>query len=223
MVSYAAGAIAPSDADPLRHVAVRHRILMTKGATTPPIHLIADNVTVEYLPEHNAGEDAESIFSSLRQLRSDLETAVVLRLIEDDAGLIVVDGRLPPVTHHRTLGFIKTPHQIPLSHRDQIETLSQLRRGERTPVFRRPRSAASSAPTMPSPSTSGSGCRRTATCSSTTSSRSRSRCLTSAKCISMASSTRCGRATRARASTPMPTRHRRAYCRCASPTPRTSP
>src|SRR5438477_6760523 len=141
MVSYAAGAIVPSDADPLRHVSVRHRILMTKGATTPPIHLIADNVTVEYLPEHNAGEDAESIFSSLRQLRSDLETAVVLRVIEEDAGLIVVDGRLPPVTHHRTLGFIKTPHQIPLSQPDQIETLTQLRRGERTPVFRRRRSA----------------------------------------------------------------------------------
>src|SRR5438270_13913945 len=80
MVSYAAGAIVPSDVEPLPHVSVRHRILMTKGATTPPIHLIADNVTVEYLPEHNAGEDAESIFSSLRQLRSDLETAVVLRL-----------------------------------------------------------------------------------------------------------------------------------------------
>src|SRR5438132_858451 len=66
MVSYAAGAMVPSDADPLRHVSVRHRILMTKGATTPPIQLMADNVTVEYLAEHNAGEDAESIFSSLR-------------------------------------------------------------------------------------------------------------------------------------------------------------
>src|SRR5690349_16037723 len=46
MVSYAAGAIVPSESDPLRHVAVHHRILMTKGATTPPVQLIADNVTI---------------------------------------------------------------------------------------------------------------------------------------------------------------------------------
>lgn len=140
MVSYGAGAIVPGSVEPVRHVEVHHRILMTKGGSTPVIRLRADNTVVEYEPAHNAGEDIDSIGATLRQLRADLEARVVIRLIDEHAGLIVVDGRLPPITHSKAVGLIKTPHRIPVAEPAHIEVLMKLRAGERSPVFRRRRS-----------------------------------------------------------------------------------
>ncbi|MBF6599568.1 MAG: hypothetical protein IVW36_03545 [Dehalococcoidia bacterium] len=140
LVSYAAGAICPARQPPLRHVSVQRRIVLTNGATAETIVLNASNTTIDYLPAHNAEADAESIDRTLKGLRADLEAAVVRSLIVDGAELIVCDGRLPPIRDASAIGLIKTPHQLPLTRDDQLETLTRLRAGQRSPVFIRRRS-----------------------------------------------------------------------------------
>ncbi|MHB8516559.1 MAG: hypothetical protein ACYDCT_14400 [Dehalococcoidia bacterium] len=140
LVSYAAGAICPAKSPPLRHVSVQRRIVLTNGATAFTIALAAHNTTVDYLPAHNAEPDADSIDRTLKGLRADLEAEVVRSLIVDGAGLIVCDGRLPPIRDRSAVGLIKTPHRLPLTRPDQMEALAALRAGQRSPVFVRRRS-----------------------------------------------------------------------------------
>lgn len=140
LVSYAAGAICPAKSPPLRHVSVQRRIVLTKGATASTVTLAAHNTAVEYLPAHNAEADAESIDRTLKGLRADLEAEVVRSLIVDGAGLIVCDGRLPPIRDPSAVGLIKTPHRLPLTRADQMEALAALGTGQRSPVFVRRRS-----------------------------------------------------------------------------------
>jgi hypothetical protein len=140
LVSYAAGAICPAKQPPLRHVSVQRRIVLTNGATAATIVLAASNTTVDYLPAHNAEPDAESIDRTLKGLRADLEAAIVRSLIVDGVGLIICDGRLPPIRDASAIGLIKTPHQLPLTRDDQMATLIALKAGQRSPVFIRRRS-----------------------------------------------------------------------------------
>ena len=140
LVSYAAGAICPAKQPALRHVSVQRRIVLTNGATASTIALTASNTTVDYLPAHNAEPDAESIDRTLKGLRSDLEAAIVRSLIVDGVELIVCDGRLPPIRNASAIGLIKTPHRLPLTRDDQLQTLTSLHAGQRSPVFIRRRS-----------------------------------------------------------------------------------
>jgi len=140
LVSYGAGAICPGKAPPLRHVSVERRIILTNGATASTIPLSAHNMTVEYRPEHNAQSDSESIDRKLKELRAELEARVVRTLIVEGVALIICDGRLPPITGSSAVGLIKTPHQLPLTRPDQMEALTRLRSGDRSPVFVRRRS-----------------------------------------------------------------------------------
>jgi hypothetical protein len=140
LVSYAAGAMCIGHEPPLRHVSVEHRLIIVKGARPERIVANAANGPIEYLPAHNAEEDAESLDRTLKDLRASLETEVVRTLIAEGAELIVVDGRLPPVRHEAALGLIKTPHRLPVSLPEHLEVLARLRTGERSPVFIRMRS-----------------------------------------------------------------------------------
>jgi hypothetical protein len=140
LVSYAAGAVCIGREPALCHVSVQHRVVIVKGARTPRIAIHAANGPVEYLPAHNAGEDAESLDRALKDLRAALETEVVRALIAEGAELIVVDGRLPPVRHEAAVGLIKTPHRLPVSLPEHLDVLARLRTGERSPVFVRTRS-----------------------------------------------------------------------------------
>ncbi len=141
LVSYAAGAICPGRQPALRHVSVQRRVVLTRGARPQAIRMEADNTSIEYLPAHDAEEDAESLDRTLKELRADREAEVVRCLIVDGVEMIVVDGRLPPIRHPSAVGFIKTPHRLPLSKQEQLDVLAQLKPGERSPVFVRERSA----------------------------------------------------------------------------------
>lgn len=140
LVSYAAGAVCPGRKPPLRHVSVQRRIVLTNGATSSTIEIRAHNTTVDYLPAHNIEPDPESIDRTLKGLRADLEAEVVRALIVDGVGLIICDGRLPPIRSAAAIGLIKTPHRLPLTREDQMSALMALSRGQRSPVFIRMRS-----------------------------------------------------------------------------------
>jgi hypothetical protein len=148
LASYAAGAMCPGKAPPLRHVSVERRIVLTRGARPSRVALAAGNAEVEYLPAHNAEDDPESLDRTLKQLRADLEASVVRSLIVDGVPLIIVDGRLPPgldaerrkSTPANAVGFIKTPHRLPIADAARVELLCALHAGQRSPVFVRRRS-----------------------------------------------------------------------------------
>lgn len=143
LVSYGAGAICPGDGATLRHLRIEHRVILARGARPPVIQLQAGNTRVEYIPEHNAEDDPESLDRTLKNLRADLEADVVRRLIAEGGGLVLVDGRLPPNTRGTAVGVIKTPHRLPITSGAHIDVLMQLGTGQRSPVFVRQRSARS--------------------------------------------------------------------------------
>jgi hypothetical protein len=69
-----------------------------------------------------------------------MEASLVRRLVGAGAGLIVVDGRLPPDAEAPAVGLIKTPHVLPSVVSRHFDVLSGLRAGERSPLFVRRRS-----------------------------------------------------------------------------------
>ncbi len=140
LVSYAAGAMCPGRKTPLCHERVRRNVIVAAGARPETIRLEAANGCVEYTPAHHAEADAESLDSTLKDRRAQLEAQVVRQLIADGAELIVVDGRLPPNTGDGAVGLIKTPHILPISDDERVSLLTRLKTGERSPVFVRRRS-----------------------------------------------------------------------------------
>jgi hypothetical protein len=139
LATYAAGAMCPGADEPLCHVAVQRAAILTKGAKPSPIDVRAGRMAFRYQPEAAAGDDPAALESKLNQLRAEIEASIVRRLLQEDFGLIVVDGRLP---QHAAgaVGLIKTPQRVPVTSETQINVLRGLRRGERSPVFVRNRS-----------------------------------------------------------------------------------
>ena len=140
IVSYAAGAICPSRTPHLHHVTVGRRVILAAGRKSTAVRVVAHNGTFEYTPEASAGDDPEGLDRALGALRADLEAVVVRLALNDGVGLVVVDGRLPPITHANAVGLIKTPHRVPLTKAEQIDVLRSLDTGERSPIFVRQRS-----------------------------------------------------------------------------------
>jgi hypothetical protein len=135
LVSYAAGAVCCDAEPPLRHITVRRRIILTRGAVPAAVRLEAQNGPVDYLPEFSAGEDFDSLTRTLNDLRAGLETEVVRALLGDGVDLIIVDGRLPDVRQGPIVGLIKTLHDLYISKPEQVACLEALRAGQRSPVF----------------------------------------------------------------------------------------
>lgn len=135
LVSYAAGAVRPDVNPPLCHTKVERRIILARGATPSTVRLQAQNGDVDYLPEFSAGNDFDSLNQTLNDLRAKLEAQVVRALLVDGSELIIVDGRLPEVRQGPIVGLIKTLHDLYIAKDEQLECLTRLRAGERSPVF----------------------------------------------------------------------------------------
>jgi hypothetical protein len=140
IVSYAAGAMCASRTPHLHHVMVGRRVILGGGRSAMAVRVVAQNGTFEYTPESSAGDDPDGLDQKLNALRSELEALVVRRALDDGIGLVVVDGRLPPITRANAVGLIKTPHRVPLTKAEQIDVLMALNTGERSPMFVRQRS-----------------------------------------------------------------------------------
>ena len=140
IVSYAAGAICPSRRPYLHHVVVGRRVILGGGRSPATIRVVAQNGAFEYTPASSAGDDPEGLDATLNALRAELETEVVRKLVDEGIEMVVVDGRLPPITHTNAVGLIKTPHRVPLTKATQIDVLMSLDTGQRSPMFVRQRS-----------------------------------------------------------------------------------
>lgn len=141
IASFAAGAIIPEHECAPCHVRVGRRIILSQGRQPDALRIEANNGAFDYQPISSAGDDPAGLDATLGELRAQLETEVVRALIDEGSEVIVVDGRLPPVTSSNAVGLIKTPHRLPLTSDAHIGLLMGLRTGERSPVFTRQRSS----------------------------------------------------------------------------------
>jgi hypothetical protein len=141
VASFGAGAVCPGSEPAFRHCLIGRRVILAKGRRCAPIRLDAGSGCFPYDCTSTAGDDPEALDATLGELRAQLETQVVRRLLDEGAELVVVDGRLPPVTSSRAVGLIKTPHRMPISEAAQVDVLLTLRAGERSPIFTRQRSS----------------------------------------------------------------------------------
>jgi hypothetical protein len=140
LASYAAGAMCPGEPEPLRHVRVCRAAILGKGARPDAVVVRSTSMSVTYTPAPAPSDDPVGLDAALNRMRSDLEAEVVRRLLDDGAGLVVVDGRLPPDMHGNAVGLIKTPRLVPLGDEAHVRVVVALRGGERSPVFVRQRS-----------------------------------------------------------------------------------
>jgi hypothetical protein len=140
LASYGAGALWPSKGRGACIADVERRLILGCGHRAPSIRLRSTTACVEYLPVSSAETDFEGLGKTLNQLRATLEAKVVHALMNQGAGAIIVDGRLPPDVESPAIGLIKTPHVLPSVVTKHFEVLTGLTRGERSPVFVRRRS-----------------------------------------------------------------------------------
>lgn len=140
VASCAAGAVAPWSDDPFRFSRVERRVILGHGQLPPPVTIRSTSGEYTFAPLSAAGDDPAALDHKLNQLRADLELMVVHACIDAMPGLIVVDGRLPPVVSPSVVGLIKTPHRIELTAEKHARVLNGLGRGERTPIYKVQRS-----------------------------------------------------------------------------------
>ncbi|MDP9238462.1 MAG: hypothetical protein M3P30_13895 [Chloroflexota bacterium] len=141
VASIAAGAICPSNGAAVLHAQVERRIILANGRQPSPLSIQAQSGVFHYRPTASAGDDPNGLQMTLGDLRARLETEVVREILDEGADLVVVDGRLPPVTASNAVGLIKTPHRLPLTSDEHVDVLMRLKTGERSPVFTRQRSS----------------------------------------------------------------------------------
>jgi hypothetical protein len=140
VASCAAGAVAPWSDDPIRFLRVERRVILANAQQPPEVMVRSHSGDFTFRPLSAAGDDPAVLDQKLMQLRADLELAVVHDAIASLPGIIVVDGRLPPVVATNVVGLIKTPHRIELTKEIHARVLAGLTRGQRTPIYRVERS-----------------------------------------------------------------------------------
>ncbi len=140
LASFGAGAVVTGETPAIRHATIERRLILADGARSGCLRLEGGGDSVEYLPAHSAGSDAEGLEATLRSLRAALEVETVRRAQADADALVIIDGRLPPDLDPSVVGLIKTPQVLPSVVTKHFELLRGLAAGERSPVFRRRRS-----------------------------------------------------------------------------------
>ncbi|HXH22092.1 MAG TPA: hypothetical protein VNN10_08685 [Dehalococcoidia bacterium] len=140
LASYAAGAVWPGRRIDPSDVRLERRLIIGCGERCPSLVMKSATSTLCYTSVSSPESDFEGLGRVLNHLRADMEASLVRRLVDAGAGLIVVDGRLPPDVEAPAVGLIKTPHVLPSVVARHFDVLSRLRAGERSPVFVRRRS-----------------------------------------------------------------------------------
>ena len=140
VASCAAAAVSPWAEAPFQFERIERRVILGNGELPPPVTVAAHSGTYDFAPSSAAGTEPVALDQKLNQLRADLELMVVHDALEHLPGIIVVDGRLPPVVSPRAVGLIKTPHRIELTKKTHTSVLMTLERGHRTPLYKVERS-----------------------------------------------------------------------------------
>ena len=140
VASCAAGAVVPWSSDPFRFERLERRVILGNAQSPPVVNIRSHSGNYEFGPLSAAGTDPQALDKKLGQLRADLELMVVHDALAVLPGIVVVDGRLPPVVSPRAVGLIKTPHRIELTKATHTQVLMSLARGQRTPLYRVQRS-----------------------------------------------------------------------------------
>ena len=140
LVSYAAGAVWPTTAAPIRDVTVQRRVLLAEGRVADAVTMVASNGVFEFRPAHSAESDFNGLGTTLNGLRASLEVDVTRRAAAAGPEVVIVDGPLPASLPANVVGLIKTPHVLPGVVTKHFDRLNGLRAGERSPVFVRRRS-----------------------------------------------------------------------------------
>jgi hypothetical protein len=135
VASCAAGAVAPWSEEPIRFMRIDRCVIVAGSEPPPPLTVRSHTGEFGFRPLAAAGEEERVLDQKLRQLRADLELDVVHLAMAELPGVIVVDGRLPPVVSPSVVGLIKTPHRIELTKQTHMRVLAALRRGQRTPIY----------------------------------------------------------------------------------------
>ena len=141
VASCAAAAVAPWSDDPFRFPRLERRVILGGAQVPPCVTIRSHSGDFEFAPLSAAGDDPAALEKKLGQLRADLELMVVHEALEALPGIIVVDGRLPPVVSPRVVGLIKTPRRIELTRDVHARVLNGLQGGQRTPLYKVQRSA----------------------------------------------------------------------------------
>jgi hypothetical protein len=140
LASYAAGAIWPGRPVESGARRVERRLIMGCGVRAAALNLRSSTCTMSYTPSSSAETDFEGLGRTLNHLRAELEAKLVHGLRNEGAGMIIVDGRLPPDAEAPAIGLIKTPHVLPSVVDRHFDVLADLKVGDRSPVFIRRRS-----------------------------------------------------------------------------------
>lgn len=140
LASFAAGTVWPGKAKGACAAQVQRRLITGAGITAPALTLRSSTAAMTYTPVSSPETDFEGLGKTLNQLRADLEARLVHQLQGEGAGVIIVDGRLPPDAEAPAVGLIKTPHILPSVVSRHFEVLAAIEAGERSPVFIRRRS-----------------------------------------------------------------------------------
>jgi len=140
VASCAAAAVAPWSSEPFRFTRIERRVILGAGHLPPSVTISSHSGEFTFEPLSAAGDDPAALDHKLNQLRADLELQVVHEAMDALPGVIVVDGRLPPVVSPSVVGLIKTPHRIELNGERHARVLASLERGQRTPLYKVQRS-----------------------------------------------------------------------------------
>jgi hypothetical protein len=140
VTSCAAAAVSPWSQEPFRFLRVERRVILANAEQPPQVTISSHSGDFEFAPLAAAGDDPAALDHKLNQLRADIELMVVHDAMAALPGIIVVDGRLPPVVSSAVVGLIKTPHRIELAKEVHARTLSGLCAGQRTPIYKVERS-----------------------------------------------------------------------------------
>ena len=107
LASFAAGTVWPGKAKGACAAQVQRRLITGAGITAPALTLRSSTAAMTYTPVSSPETDFEGLGKTLNQLRADLEARLVHQLQGEGAGVIIVDGRLPPDAEAPAVGLIK--------------------------------------------------------------------------------------------------------------------
>ncbi len=139
LASVAVGAVFHSSGRAATQSQLPDRVLALSdgGGDTPPLALPCGPMTLDFRVTNSASTGLAGVFDALTSARRDAETRLGESLVQAGHPLVIMDGRLNFGSSRNSIavGLVKTMQKQYLEG-DHLRVLSEIRLGQRTPLFR---------------------------------------------------------------------------------------